>query len=428
MLGMSLPFAATLLCGLTSAFSWSAPPSAPSQTEPNAPEITAAPSTGTTEEKDEGASSRAITVQTTPIRDTDPPSKSKPGKSAPPEDISESPVTADVQNAPGSAPLEFSTDTEHWKDFGFTFSMPAGIRAQRNQLRHARLTLENLKVTHGDQHPAVKKQELVIQLLESTLQDQTELFDILKFTRSKVAEKKDAAEVKLGQRHPDVARLDAMLDRLDERIKVIEEAGPDETAPDTSPESAPRSETEIKVFLLEYCDAVTTAELLRELITDPSFRAAADERTNRLILTGTAKQLQAVEPLLLKLDRASGQDVQDGSAQPSGAQTDNAGARKQTTQSQPDENAATGNQIEGWKNGHQPLDIGIPANELQQQVSQLRKDYESADRQAHQLAESLRVSPNRGGPRYVYGQRCQRTFPLFFFCRLTVARCMDSTW
>ncbi|MEO2027929.1 MAG: secretin N-terminal domain-containing protein [Fuerstiella sp.] len=405
----SLALVAILFCGLMAEVSSSDPLSAPSPKGPDAEVITAAESDKTTAQKDDGAPSPAIPVQTTPVRVTDPPLKSKSGKPLSPEDIREYPVIADPQPVQRTLPPESLTHQYRWEGLGGTFSMPVGIRQQHVRLRHAQLTLEKLKATHGDLHASVTEQKLVIQSLESTLQSQTELFDILTFTRSEVAEKKDAAEVEHGQLHPEVVRLDGLLARLDERIKVIEEAGPDEPSVNAMPQPATSPNVGIKVFLLKYCDAGAAAELLRELIADKSFRAGADVRINAMIVTGTAEQLQSVEALLLKLDKASAKELPVGDAQLDElsrlledayqtdahlreAEADTADIQKRTTQSPDDRNAVTSTQADGPENEAPHAGIGIPANELQQQIAQLRKDYGSADQQAHQLAESLRKS------------------------------------
>jgi uncharacterized phage infection (PIP) family protein YhgE len=60
--------------------------------------------------------------------------------------------------------------------------------------------------------------------------------------------------------------------------------------------------TQIKVFVLQYCQAADTARLLQELISSTTFRAVADERTNSVIVTGTTEQLETIEALLRRLD------------------------------------------------------------------------------------------------------------------------------
>lgn len=121
-----------------------------------------------------------------------------------------------------------------------------------------------------------------------------------------------------------------------------------------SPSEPASDPTQIKVFKLKFSQAASTASLLSDLIPDSSFRVAADERTNSLIAIGTADQLLAVEALLQKLDEAE-------NLSPSSPKSDD----NQTT-------------------------VRTSANELLQQVAQLRTDYEAANKHAHELAESLR--------------------------------------
>lgn len=107
--------------------------------------------------------------------------------------------------------------------------------------------------------------------------------------------------------------------------------------------------SEIKVFVLKHSEAKSTAELLEQLITTKPFRAIADKRVNSVVVAGSAKQLKAVEALLLKLDVAL-----------------------------EDETAANAAKL----------------FDLTEKLFRLRTDYETSNKHAHQLAESLRQTPD----------------------------------
>ncbi|MCP4858473.1 MAG: hypothetical protein GY903_28690 [Fuerstiella sp.] len=402
---------ATLFCTLTAAFCWSETPSTAGLTGPDDEVITTVGAEKSIVQRINRAQSPATPVQTTQARLADSPLNSNPGKPLPPDDIEESPVVDDVPPMRKPARSEASTQNDDWKGPGATFSMPVGFRQQHAQLKHAQLTLKKLKTTHGDLHPSVKEQESVIQSLESTLGARMEVFDILSFTRSELVERKDAVKAEHGQLHPEVARLDALLALLDKRIEAIEEAVPEKSSATSMSNLSKDAENEIKVFALKNCDARAAADLLRELIADKSFRPGVDERTNSLVVTGTAEQLKTVEVLLLKLDKASAKELPGPGVQLDQitrllekgyhtdahvrrAEADTADVRKRTGQLPDDGNAVIDTQADGLEDELRRADIGIPANELQQQVAQLRKDYESADQQAHQLANSLRKSPD----------------------------------
>ena len=112
---------------------------------------------------------------------------------------------------------------------------------------------------------------------------------------------------------------------------------------------------QFKSFALKHCEATSAAELLQQLMINKPFRAVADERTNSVIVSGTAAQMLAVEALLLKLDEekiASGQKVSDAAIKDYGTK------------------------------------------ETQHRVAELRNEYESANTHAHKLAESLRQTPD----------------------------------
>ena len=115
---------------------------------------------------------------------------------------------------------------------------------------------------------------------------------------------------------------------------------------------------EIKVFALKNSHATATANLLRQFITVAPFRAVADEPHNSVLVIGSAEQLQAVETLLLKLDEA------------------------------PHEPIARPNQ-----DGKSAVDKEA-SKQILQQVADLRSAYETANKQAHDLPESLRKTPD----------------------------------
>jgi len=115
---------------------------------------------------------------------------------------------------------------------------------------------------------------------------------------------------------------------------------------------------EIRIFALKNSQATSTTDLLLQLFTAKPFRADADELHNSVVVTGSAEQLQAVEALLLKLDVAPG----ELNAKPV-----------------PDGKSAA---------------VQDASKTLEQQGAELRTDYETANRQARDLAESLRQTPD----------------------------------
>ena len=110
----------------------------------------------------------------------------------------------------------------------------------------------------------------------------------------------------------------------------------------------------IQVFALKNSQATSTTDLLMQLITVAPFRAVADELHNSVVVIGSTEQLQAVEKLLLTLDEA----LREPSAEPK-------------------------------HDGKSAVD-GDASKQIQQQVAELRTDYETANKNAHDLAKSLR--------------------------------------
>jgi len=115
---------------------------------------------------------------------------------------------------------------------------------------------------------------------------------------------------------------------------------------------------EIRIFALKNSQATSTTDLLLQLFTAKPFRADADELHNSVVVTGSAEELQAVEALLLKLDETP---------------------RELSAKPEQDGKSAVGED---------------PSKTPQQQVAELRTDYETANRQAHDLAEFLRETPD----------------------------------
>ncbi len=69
--------------------------------------------------------------------------------------------------------------------------------------------------------------------------------------------------------------------------------------------------TQLKVFNLQYANAHMAAELLTQVMdSNTPFRAAIDERTNSLLISGSRDSLSVVENLLSVIDR----DAPDGSS------------------------------------------------------------------------------------------------------------------
>jgi len=132
---------------------------------------------------------------------------------------------------------------------------------------------------------------------------------------------------------------------------------------------------EIRIFALKNSQATSTTDLLLQLFTAKPFRADADELHNSVVVTGSAEQLQAVEALLLKLDVAPG----ELNAKPV-----------------PDGKSAA---------------VQDASKTLEQQGAELRTDYETANRQARDLAESLRQTPD-AAKKAELRTAVQRTFTL----------------
>ena len=132
---------------------------------------------------------------------------------------------------------------------------------------------------------------------------------------------------------------------------------------------------EVRVFALKNSQATSTTDLLLQLFTAKPFRADADELHNSVVVTGSAEQLQAVEALLLKLDVAPG----ELNAKPV-----------------PDGKSAA---------------VQDASKTLEQQGAELRTDYETANRQARDLAESLRQTPD-AAKKAELRTAVQRTFTL----------------
>jgi len=132
---------------------------------------------------------------------------------------------------------------------------------------------------------------------------------------------------------------------------------------------------EIRIFALKNSQATSTTDLLLQLFTAKPFRADADELHNSVVVTGSAEQLQAVEALLLKLDEAP---------------------RELSAKPEQDGKSAVGED---------------PSKTPQQQVAELRTDYETANRQARDLAESLRQTPD-AAKKAELRTAVQRTFTL----------------
>ena len=132
---------------------------------------------------------------------------------------------------------------------------------------------------------------------------------------------------------------------------------------------------EIRIFALKNSQATSTTDLLLQLFTAKPFRADADELHNSVVVTGSAEELQAVEALLLKLDETP---------------------RELSAKPEQDGKSAVGED---------------PSKTPQQQVAELRTDYETANRQARDLAESLRQTPD-AAKKAELRTAVQRTFTL----------------
>ncbi len=144
-----------------------------------------------------------------------------------------------------------------------------------------------------------------------------------------------------------------------------------------SPEAAP-AVSAFKVFTFQHAQATEVAEVLKQVYDRGPSKIVPDARTNSVIVTGPEKQVQEIEALLLKLDEADG----NARVQPK--------ARVVPLEIAPTEG---GSRLPGSV----PLKVEVSeasAKELQQQLIQLRKDYEAADAQAHQLAGQLKQSPD----------------------------------
>ena len=146
-----------------------------------------------------------------------------------------------------------------------------------------------------------------------------------------------------------------------EKRPLLEDAN--SPVPHLSGEAEPAREaqaSEIRVFALKNSQAVPTAELLMQLITVKPFRAVADAPHNSVVVIGSTEQLQAVEALLLKLDEPP---------------------REPIAEPKHDGKSAVGEDA---------------SKQIEQQVAQLRVAYETANKLAHELAQSLRKTPDTG--------------------------------
>lgn len=207
-------------------------------------------------------------------------------------------------------------------------TLPIGLRQLQAELRNAELKLAKQRESFGNQHPSVIEQERLIKSLETMIRDQQ-------------------ATIKPGL--------------------------PENQATSTKPKKEANVPTHIKVFALRYCEAKTAVEVLRQLITTPSVRIVADERTNSVIVNAPVEQfeLQTIEALLLRLDVA----------------TQAQGAKIRPVENETNPKAAAGSVI-------LPSQPTVDIKEQRDQITQLRKDYESFESQASRLAEALRQSPN----------------------------------
>jgi hypothetical protein len=76
-------------------------------------------------------------------------------------------------------------------------------------------------------------------------------------------------------------------------------------APPAAP-PAPPARAEFKTFILRNANATQSAKVLRELLGDKEgrqLRLTADERTNMVLASGAAVDLEIVEVLLIRLDQ-----------------------------------------------------------------------------------------------------------------------------
>jgi len=117
----------------------------------------------------------------------------------------------------------------------------------------------------------------------------------------------------------------------------------------------------VKVFALRHAQASDAAEILKQVYDKDPLKIVPDARTNSLIVTALETQVLEIEALLMKLDQV-------GNAEPGKENLENDGN-------------STGQIIDS-------------VSELQKQVAQLQTDYKTANKQAHDITESLRQAPD----------------------------------
>lgn len=73
-----------------------------------------------------------------------------------------------------------------------------------------------------------------------------------------------------------------------------------------APKTAAQSEQQsMQIYSLKFANAKDAASVLKSVFEGRPLRIAVDERTNRLVISGTADDLAAVQAVLLKLDEAA---------------------------------------------------------------------------------------------------------------------------
>jgi len=171
-----------------------------------------------------------------------------------------------------------------------------------------------------------------------------------------IAERVEMQRREVSSTDPRILRCEHLIADIDVKIRGVDKLILEQRFEPSVRLSNPEV-LETKVFRLKRTQAASVVKNLEELIAGGFFRVVADERTNSLIMTGTPDQLQAAENLLRQMDEAA-------PAEPSTHEFSS-----------------------------KPPPIDISATDLQQQIAQFRTEYETGNKQAHDLAESLRQTP-----------------------------------
>jgi len=101
---------------------------------------------------------------------------------------------------------------------------------------------------------------------------------------------------------------------IDANVRWTAEVKPDMT-PNTAKNPYWTQEREVKFFSLQYARAVDVSRILKDLFPEDEARnprISADERSNSLIIRGTAKDREALEAIIERLEKSSADAIKKG--------------------------------------------------------------------------------------------------------------------